>query len=564
MEGFLQNKDAGLSKMNDGNFEQAIPDFTQVIDNLKPTNDDEAVLKAVCFLDRSACYIYMQKYEDALNDANAVIKLYNEMRPEQEQQKYDEQKIVNDKLIIPLSLAYVRRGQVYESQSRFLDALNEYSVSTTLKFDGEGQTGLKSVLAHIGVPEIDQHDPELEFFAAILANLLSEANVLTALTNLMTFVSEGKPDDKWIGKINNTGCCRVLYGVMQLYMDHEMIVVGCVTSLRLLAERGAVDAFNGFLVLRVACEHWKRSNSVIPDILRLLVMSPPQLLPYLARADYIPVCIEAFDLELKDEEYDYIFYLLFQLAETESQLVQLGAEGAVDKALERKSRNALIFLSKACQLKDNVKIVERENGIDWVIEMIQSNLEDKRVLSAAAIILAQSFMAAAENKEQGSPDAIPEDKLKARGQKTFELLFPIATKQSKEAELVSNIFAALAASLEYAVDYAREQRVVQAASAILTMNSADEGCAQNIVSLFFACTLCGMLDDLKNTRSAIPTLINTLKDHSTNLLLVERAVAVICEVDHPKKKEFYDAAIKQQPESPILKKYESLFEEKKE
>ena len=199
-----------------------------------------------------------------------------------------------------------------------------------------------------------------------------------------------------------------------------------------------------------------------------------------------------------------------------------------------------------------------------IFEMIEKNPEDKIVISSSSILLAQSFMASAQNKESGSPDTIPEDTLKKRGQKTFELLFPIVTKLSKEQELVSNIFAALAASIEYAVEFAREKRVIQAASAILTMNASDEGCAQNIISLFYACTLCGMTDDLKNTRSAIPTLINTLKDHSSNTLIVERAVAIICEVDHPKKKEFYDAAIKQQPESPILKKYESLFSEKKE
>lgn len=560
MEAFTEQKDAGVQKMQDQNFEQAVADFTDVISKLNPTNDDEAVLKAVCLLNRSGCNIELKKFEEAMNDANEVIKLYNQMRPEEEQLKYDAEKIKNDKLIVPLSLAYVRRGMVFEAQTKLLDALHEYSVSTTLKFDGEGQNGFKSVFTRIGIPEIEQTDKDFALFGAVLAHLLSEVNLLTALTNIMTFITEGKPEEKWITKINDAGCCRVIYGALQLYIDHELIVVACVTVLRLLAEKGAVDAFNGFMVLRVVSEHWKANVNVMADVIKFLALSPPQLMPYLARVDYIPVCIEALDLELKPEEYDNIMYLLFHLIETKDQLVQLGAEGAVEKALNLKSTSALIFLSKACQLQDNIHIIEREDGMDWVIETLEKNIEDHTVIGASTIIIAQSFMTAAEDKDTKYSAPVPEEKLAARGKKVFELLFPLATKFSKEQELESNIFAALASCLEYAVDFARENKLIQAASVILSMNLSDEGCAQNIVSLFYACTLCGMTEDLKSTRSAIPALLNALKEHSENTLLVERAVAVACEVDSPKKKELYAAAIKQQPNSPILKKYESLMQ----
>jgi tetratricopeptide (TPR) repeat protein len=560
MESFISGKDEGLIKMQDGNFEQAIADFTDVISKLNPTNDAEAVLKATCLLNRSGCNIELEKYDEAIKDADEVVKLYNQMRPEEEQKNYDMQKIQDDKLTIPLSLAYVRRGQVFERQGKLLDALQEYSVSTTLKFDGDGQIGIKSVFGHIGIPEIDQKDKDLAFFSAILAHLLSEINLLTALTNLMTFVSEGNPDEKWIVKINDAGCCRILYGALQLYIDNEMIAVGCITALRLLAEKGAADAFNGFMVLRVVADHWKLSVNIMGDILRFLALSPPQLMPYLARVDFIPVCIDALDLELKPEEFDCVFYLLFNLIETKHQLVQLGAEGAIEKAVNMKTRNALIFLSKACQLNENIHILERENGMDWVLDILEKQIEDKVIVGASTVIITQSFMTAAEDKETQYASPVPEEKLAERAKKVYQLLFPLATKFSKEPEMESNIFAALASCLEYAVDFARENRIIQAASIILTMNISDEGCALNIISLFYACTLYGMTEDLKNTKSAIPALLNALKEHPENTLLVERAVAVACEVDSPKKKELYAAAIKQQPNSPILKKYESIMQ----
>ena len=85
------------------------------------------------------------------------------------------------------SLAYVRRGQITKAKQfsrRFKD-----SVSTTLKFDGDGQTGIKSVL---GVSAFQRLTKRQRLSSLVqFSSSIKHINLLTALTNLMTFITEG-------------------------------------------------------------------------------------------------------------------------------------------------------------------------------------------------------------------------------------------------------------------------------------------------------------------------------------------------------------------------------------
>lgn len=556
MEQLISIKDEGIKKMQDNNFEQAIANFTQIVEKLDPKTNEEAVLYMICLLNRSACHIQLQKYDDGINDANAVIKMYQKLRPEEDQLKMNKEAIEKDPLTVPLSNAYVRRGQAMELQGKMLDALHEYAAASSLKMDGDGQIGMKSVLARLGVPEINQADPELQQFSMILVHLLSEVNILTAITNMLQFLTEGDVKESYIVKYNDTGCCRILYAVIQLYMDNEMIVTAAITALRLLAEKGAQDPFNGFLVLRVVAEHWKASKNVISDIMKFLAGAPLQLFPYLANADFIPVCIEALDFELENADFDNIFYVLFHLAFGDQQLVQLGAEGAVEKALSIKTRASLLFLSRAAMSVDNARIIEREQGTMWAIEEAEKHQDDVMIIGAAAVIASQFFVLATDE-----PNILPKDELKQRASKVYDLFFPLATKYSKDADVIASVFSALASCAEYVTDIIKEKRVIQAASAILTLHLEDEACVVNVVSLLYMCCVNGLVEDVKAVRSAVPTVVSTLKDHADNYPLVERAVAIAVECDHPSKKDLFNAAIQQQPASPILLKYKDRIEQ---
>lgn len=559
MEDLIPVKDSGIKNMESEKFEEAIADFTKAIDGLDPKNDNEAVFKCTCLANRSGCYLAIAKREEAANDANAIIEIYQKFRPEDVQAKMTAQTLKEDKLTIPLSLAFIRRGNVFESQLQLLEALQQYAQAIAINFEGSGQMGMRSILQRLGVPEYDQNDPELKPFADLLAYLLDPTALLKTLTDIVKSIREGGLDEKLVKKYNTTGCCRIIYGIIQLYLGEEVLVLMAVTTIRTLVEKGVADLLAQALIMRAVAQNWSKNAGIMGAVMKFLILLPPQLFTALNAVDFMDPIIRTLDLELNDEEKDAAYYLLFQLPETQEHLGKLGAEGAVSKAIAAKSRNALVFLSKACQLRDNRRQLETESGgPDWIFDLISKNPEDLTIISAASILITQIFMGEADDKENGLP--IPsEEVMTSRGKKTYELLFPVAKSKSKEINLVSNIFAALASCVEYAKDYIKENRVVQAASAILTMNDKDEGVAVNIISLFYACSIYGLIEEVKQTRSAMPTIMATLAKHSTSLVLVERAVAIACEVDHPKKIELLKPALEQNPASPILAKYKHLI-----
>ena len=161
MEQFIATKDKGLSKMNKKNYKKAIEDFKVVTDSLNPENDEQAVLKAVCFLNTSLCYLGLLELDQALEAANQVIKLYESQRSEEQQKQMTPEQISADPLTNILCLAYCRRGQVFQLKKQALEALQQYSVAIALVANCEGQKLMQDLLEELGFPKIDQTDKDL-------------------------------------------------------------------------------------------------------------------------------------------------------------------------------------------------------------------------------------------------------------------------------------------------------------------------------------------------------------------------------------------------------------------
>jgi len=545
--------------MNDDKFSDAIVDFSYVIDGLKPKNDEEAILKSVCLLNRSSCHLFINKNIEATEDANYTIELYNSIRPEEIQKQMTHEQIMADPLTVPLSLAYLKKGHVFEKEAKLLEALQEYSVSITLKIDGEGQEAIKNIFRKVGIPEIDQKDPELVLFSDLIIHFLSEVNVLTGITNILTHLIEGEVPEKLIAKYNDSGCARILYGLIQLYIDHEMIVVSAISALRVLAEKGCVDSFNGFPVIRLVMDHWKGSEHVIGDCLRFVRLSPQQLYPYYIKFDFISVVLEALKLNINEEEIEAAYFILGRLSMNRDLMVQIGSEGILDHILERKTKGGLILLSLLSQIPDFGRAAERDGSIKWCFDAIKANPQDIQIISSGAIIIAQTNLILADPEDK-IENMVPKNKLIDYAEDTFKLLTPLLMQNSKDPDVVANIFAAFATCIDYVPDLVREQRIIQAASAMLSMHISNPGVAANIVSLFFACAVHPDLnEDVKATRSALPTAITALKEHPSVQQIVERVVALACIYEHPKKEAFLIAGLRVFPESDIMKQYTSII-----
>ena len=539
MEGFVKLKDEGLALMNEGKFKEAIRKFSEIISHIPSETDEQVVLKCVSLMNRSMCRLLTKRADKALTDANSIIEIYKEKRPDDEKTvATNPEKVQNDPLIPVLAMAYLRRGQVFESRAEIYDALQEYALSCSLRMDEETQDAMKRIMRRIGIPEIEQTDEDLRPFGMLLLHFLNELNFLAAVTELMKYLQETNLSTELVQKFNETGVGRILIGALQVYMEKEMVVVGCLTALRMLAEKGVGDVFNGFPVIRVVLDKWKENKNVVGSGIRLISMAPPELAMHLARMDYItPVC-DALEMELSDEEFEACFFVLFQLAQTVPIVTQIASENIVEKIFDKRSDSSFMLLTKLTQLKDVAVQAEVAGVVPWAFEKLAS--QDQNIVAGALLVLASVF---------ASADVKPEVAVEA-----FDKIVPLIRAATKDNEIVGNGYAALAMCVSKAPQKVTEHQLVRASSAILAIHQNEAIVAQNIVTFLYEVAEAGLVAEINETRAVLPTVMNVLKAFPQVQPIVERAVALAVHCNHPNKDELIKAGIAEFPDSKILKK----------
>ena len=538
MDEFVKLKDEGLALMNESKFSEAIPKFSDIISRIPTETDEQTVLKCVALMDRSMCHLLTKDTDAALADADAIIEVYKEKRPESEKDvATNPEKLQNDPLIPVLAMAYLRRGQVFESRALIYESLQEYALSSALKLDEESQEAMRRVMKRIGIPEIQQTDEELRPFGLLLLHFLNELNFIAALTELMKYLQETNLSSELVQKFNETGVGRILIGALQVYIEKEVIVVGCLTSIRMLAEKGVGDVFNGFPVIRLVMDKWKGNVNVIGNAIRLMSMAPPELYMHLARMDFVTPACDALDLELSDDEFEAAFYLLFQLAMTAPIVTQFAAEDIVGKIFAKKSDSGFMLFTKLTQLKDVAVQAEAAGVIPWAFEKLGAN--DQNITAGALLILASVF---------ASADVKPELAAEA-----FDKVVPLIRGATKDNEIVANGYAALAMCVRKAPQKVTEHQMVRASSAILAIHQTDALVAQNIVTFLYEVAEAGLVSEITEVRPVLPTVMNVLKAFAQTKPIVERAVAIAVHCNHPNKEELVKAGIAEFPDSKILR-----------
>lgn len=558
MEEFVRLKNDGLENLNHEKYNDAIKNFSEVIERAPTDTDEQTELKCVCLANRSMCHMANKELQKAFDDANAIIDLYKEKRPESEADVVQKDVLKNDPLIAVLAAAYLRRGQVFELNHKLLDALQEYSISGALKVDEQSQNALKHVLSSVGIPEIEQTDEELRPFGVLLLHFLNEMELMAAITQLIDFLKETKLSEENIKKFNDTGASRILIGIMQLYMEREPIVVGCLVAARFCAEKGIQDVFNGFMVVRIVMDHWKQNKNIIGDSLSLMCLAPQALYPYMSKFDFIPIIISSFELELTNDEYDAAFYLLFSIGRTQPQLTQIVADGILDEIFSKRSDSAFILLSKLLAVPQVADRAKTENTLEWALKKINEMISEEPNAPQSITLLVAGLLTVASLFSFTTME-LPEEKYV----EIFTPIWKAIMKHSKDRSIVSNGFATLAIILPHIKPQVIENKSIRAASAILAIHTEEEIVAQNIVAFLFNCANDGLLSQVLETRAALPTVMKVLIAYPKSLSIVERAVGLAILCNHPNKEKLLEAGLLEFPESQLLLQFLAKMAESK-
>jgi len=615
MEDFIQHKDKGNGKMSSKNFKGAIQEYTFVINGLSAENDEQAILKGVCYLNRALCKMYQTDFKGALQDTDECLNFYQTLRPDNQMANISPEAIGQDPLTQILSLIYCRKGQIHHLQEHFLLALQNYSIATMLLPDCEAQTHMKELMSQLGLPsDFDQSDPDFKMFSPIILQFLNEANLQVALINLFMYLRQSNDiSTELVSKWDISNVVGVITPALSLYLDNEMIQIAGISALRELAMRG-INVWHAYPVYFAIFDHWQNNSGVIGELLKLFLYAPEETTEIFLKQGFLQPIADSLKLEITDEEAECACIILFKLIQNQNIATEATAYDVLETVFERKTPGALLLLSKLIILHDVACRALTEKSIDWILPALSGNHSDMEPLAHHRppqlkeqpfkdIENAENSKENTENSKEGAenskeaensdntekdpePEVLPPRKifvdvkednqlivaatfviadmlkegenkelLKDCAEKSFKPVFEVINKYKKDEIILSNGMAVLALATPYMISSVVEMKLIQFTSVILSLNINDEYVVANSLMLLRNAAANGLVENIKASHTILPAMRKALKTHTNVQDVIENGVILAILCDTPDKNELLKAGVSLYPESKVLKPY---------
>lgn len=553
---FNEKKNSGIVKMNEQKYDDAITDFSYVINKLESSTDEDILLLMICLLNRSFCSLVLKQIDSAKRDANQVISLYKEKRSEIDFIRFDQAKVKDDVLTNPLSLAYVRLGQINEVEGQFMMSLRNYRTSDILTPKGSGEEAIFRLFKKLSVPDILTEDGNMNIYKKIRDDIEDSDKVSQHLYLLMESMVNNGVDSEYFGSIKISLCVRLLYSIIQLHMKEEVIVVLVLSILRIFSENNIMEVYSGIKVIKTTLEEWNSSSAVAGDSLKLLSGATPQVIKLMHENNFVTTIAGSLLNDLSDEEYDIGYMLLHKILIDEKSINDLSETEILDTINEHFLPNSILLLAKLSQIPKIVKKIETTNIIDSLMRILNDGVSDN-IISSAAIVISQFFVYIHDKKDNSKVQDLSymDERIKSLqkiANKVSNHIYPLV---HKSPSFTSNILAVFASSVAFNTDFIKNNKVISTISTILQSNINNVDIVMNSVSFFYSCTQNSLLDDVKNTKDAATGVLKALENYNENAQIIERSIATLIELGHSSARDFLRTAIRKYPQSQILGKY---------
>ncbi|EAX94588.1 hypothetical protein TVAG_134950 [Trichomonas vaginalis G3] len=528
MEELIAKKESANSLMNSGDYDNAINEFTNIINLITPKNEDEAIIKSLCLLNRSICHIHKENLDDALGDAKLVIETSKIVRPNLDFTP-------EDKFSGILALAELRIGQIYESKQETLLAMKSYTNSIHYNPKAGAQDCLFRVYGDLGLPMLDIQDPDLKFFSDLILEIPNEKGVVESISRILTFFEQSEIPESVLDKFADEGVYLIIFVVMQLYIEDPIIVTSLLIMARNLAEKGILDVFDGSPVVRNAIDHWKQNPDVIGSAIKFLSLS---VTSSISDDDFVEPMIDALDIEITRDEADMAFMLLFNLVHSEETDLFKG-KNIVEKIFKWKTNSSILLLSKVVHTKEICEEAYNKGSL-IIAKNILQNVDDEFLIAASLQIISNISTLNEEKFNDDIPNII-------------DIIMKVVTKNSKNVTIATNCFSCLSFLLPKSVEKIKEVRAVRAASLIFLVNQKEESVVRSVISFFFVAAKNGLANSITEIPNLVSSLLNSLPMYVENQEIMEKAICIAAVTNHPKAKALICFGLDKFPESVILK-----------
>ncbi|OHT12185.1 hypothetical protein TRFO_18198 [Tritrichomonas foetus] len=543
-------RDFGLEKMKRHEYQEAIKDFQMVVENLLADNDQKAALKMFCFNQMALCYIELNEFDKAKMASAEAICIFDIMRPNELEKKYHRK---NDVLFPHFHTSFVRRGQVFEKQKDFKAALEEYRKANALTTKGEANQRIQEVLVQFGIPAIDLDDENLKPFSQIANNLFDPQELISNFRDSITLLGKNPPTQETIKYLDMHGITQLILGILNFNISSEILVDISLTVTNFFIRNGATGMWANTDVIKKVIVEYQDNTTIISDILTTLASCPNDKFIQFAEPEILKILLDAFNLELKDEELDGIFLFFFHVISSDrsGNSTKFFEESTIlDLIAKKKTQNALILLSRLSFSKKIIDEIKVNGMIDMVFEFLKEHSSLNLHINASTIILEQIL---------NYPESSDKFNIEEYATRCFEELTKIVMLNTKNFDNLNELLKVLSRCIKYAPKAVGPSKIITATSAVLSVNNTNAKLILTSLGFLYECAHQGLIEELNNSNLALKAAMSTLQKFPKNQTIVENAVGIACLMEHPKREELLQAALLQFPKTEFLKPFVYLL-----
>lgn len=620
MENLSALKSQGIKKIQSRKYNDAIIDFTSVIDQIpQPENDDQANLKSVCLINRASCNLMIintsnrnkskeeliSLIQKTIDDSQQSIDTLNKIRKSEtdyflgliNEKKKDELKA--DPLTHLYALSHLRLGESYESLGDPRQAFHHYSIAynaeqyddknQNLNNNQEAKRAIRDFLQkRYDVPDAKPNNSnkndDFQDLVTVRLNITNKSTMVKAITSFLSKIYANVISNQTLKKLETLKYLNIIYAVLHLYIDDQMFLLQTLAITRFICNKHFRSFYDHLFILKdvMELEIKKENPSMLSECAKILALAPRDDHNALINNGFIKLSLQCLELgeKIKDEDADFIFCFLFAISQAPSNLMHLfknyrddetGNQNAksdnddeenldiIRYIMQRKQIYGLMLLSKLSQSKHALFQAEKLGAVEWLLSILQGildvDIQDFVLQKKDIIFCAETYLARLLlNRNEEENKAAENEKNEIS--KTVDLLIPIVKKASKSEEIVSICFSYLALATQYIPEKIKELKVVNLASLFLSMHMNFRPATQNIVTfLYETADHAHLVDEIKNVKAVLPTVLKAVHDHPRTQVLVERAAALIYLCDHESKEKLLAAALEQFPKDEFLEKF---------
>jgi hypothetical protein len=531
--------DQAQAKVKNGNYEEAIPDLTLVIDYFIVDNDGSANVKMSAFNSRCLCRTKLEDYEGAIRDADYTIMIYEAMRTP------DRWKGGRDNLRPIANSALIMRGQAFEASSNVHDAIRSYRESMSFLPDGAGRSTLDQCLMSFGIPYVDGNDESLKPFSQVLDAISTAQELQAAFGKCVSFITSKGLDQDAIRRLESAKIPQLLIGAVNFQLSSSVCVDLGVTLAGWFIRHGCESAWVNHAILGKVFLAYLEDKTVAGDCISVLSTMPRHLQQFFGQKEYMEGYLKLFALGLSDKDVAELFLITYRVLEPNDPSVEpLKGSRIVEHCLTAHTPNAAMLMAKLTLNEALCREIKANSGaLVWFFDLLMSEQKEKLVIECALVALKQLAVPEGEGEWSRENYALT----------CFDRVVPFIRKyRGVDLDFVRIAFQLLGDVIEFAVDKAAEHKIALLASLMLVTNMDRHDFAGLMVKFLWRAVTFNLVEEGQK-EVMMKNMLRAGEVYPKDAVIKELSIAFCVTLNHPKKMELLQQGLRVLPKSDILK-----------